>query len=522
MTTARGPRPGFSTYAMLDDLPARLFNAVVTCTLGEITSRARAILALRAALLDGRLPIAGGLPWPSGLLRDGVLEALRRAGVTGICNGNPDITDDVLFALLEAVQSCTGDPDLEVLTYELAGDACRSPRGRIIDGRCADDEATCLANARDLVLDDQAYERARSLASTLLTQVVAERLHDKLEATWGERVRTWQALAEVLSALDGQRGVDRIPAWLAQSLPLDAAIELRKWLGAAPPLAELLRILGRTEEDSDASDDRVLEKRGRHVEREVALPSPLSVRGDIDVRGVDRSGDWSRMLPVEALLLRRPAFRRFWHARRIEQSLLTYEARRPDQALEIQQLWFSAGAAVAQVRAARGPIVVLLDTSGSMAGAREDVAKAIVAQTLTVATVDARPVYVYNFSGAGNLAEHELGLVGEGLTNALAFLTASFGGGTVLEEPLRRALQRCHDEKWQNADILLVTDGEVGPEEWTAPVRSLLRDARTDLGLRLLTALVAPRNPALRGPLENLSDRIYDVPDWLAAYRTTN
>jgi hypothetical protein len=509
-------------YAILDDLPARLFNAAVTCSLGEVTSRARSLVTLRRALLDGRLPRAEDLPWPSQHVAAGIVEALRHAGVAGICNGNPDTTDDVLLALLEAVQSCSGDPNIDALSLELASDACRCPRIRIIDGRAVEETEACFASERDLVLDDETYARSATLAATLLTQVVAERVHDKLDATWGERVRTWQALAEVLEALDGRRGVGRIPAWLAKSLPLDAAVELRKWLGAAPPLKELLRMLGRTEADPEASDERVLEKRGRHVEREVTMPSPLNVRCHVDVRGVDRSGDWARMLPVEALLLRRPAFKRLWHARRIERGLATYDARRPDEAPEIRSVWFSVGAAVPHVRATRGPIIVLLDTSGSMAGARENVAKAIVAQTLTVATVDARPVYVYNFSGSGNLAEHELGLVGEGLTNALAFLTASFHGGTVLEEPLRRALTRCREEKWQNADILLVSDGEIGPEDWTAPIRSLLRDARGDLGLRLLTALVAPPNKTFRGPIVKLSDRIYEVPDWMAAYRTAD
>ena len=45
--------------------------------------------------------------------------------------------------------------------------------------------------------------------------------------------------------------------------------------------------------------------------------------------------------------------------------------------------------------------------------------------------------------------------------DVLAFLSRSFGGGTDLETPLAASARRLQGE-WRSADILLVTDGEVG------------------------------------------------------------
>ncbi|OLQ14252.1 hypothetical protein AK812_SmicGene1712 [Symbiodinium microadriaticum] len=78
-----------------------------------------------------------------------------------------------------------------------------------------------------------------------------------------------------------------------------------------------------------------------------------------------------------------------------------------------------------------GPLILCLDTSGSMArkgGAPETVAKALV-------------------------------LLGWGL---LEFLSFAFHGGTSLNEVLLASVERLgSSQQWQNADLLLVTDGEV-------------------------------------------------------------
>ena len=60
------------------------------------------------------------------------------------------------------------------------------------------------------------------------------------------------------------------------------------------------------------------------------------------------------------------------------------------------------------------------------------------------------------------MEELELSADEGGLNRLIGFLCMSFGGGTDVEGPLRKALDKCKNKQWHNADILLVSDGEFG------------------------------------------------------------
>ena len=59
-----------------------------------------------------------------------------------------------------------------------------------------------------------------------------------------------------------------------------------------------------------------------------------------------------------------------------------------------------------------GPIILCLDTSGSMRGAREVVAKALALECLRGAHRQSRPCYLYAFSGPGKGGRGEGGSSG--------------------------------------------------------------------------------------------------------------
>src|SRR5262249_12916244 len=115
-------------------------------------------------------------------------------------------------------------------------------------------------------------------------------------------------------------------------------------------------------------------------------------------------------------------------------------------------------------RSERGPVIVILDTSGSMRGVSETLAKAVVLQILCTTHLEKRPCYVYSFSGDGELAVRELSRGQDGLADGLAFLSVSCHGGTKLEAALRRGLERLSDDRWSSSDIVIVSDGY-----WTGP-----------------------------------------------------
>lgn len=120
---------------------------------------------------------------------------------------------------------------------------------------------------------------------------------------------------------------------------------------------------------------------------------------------------------------------------------------------------------------------------------------------------EGRSVYVYAFSGPGDVVEHELTFDGDGVEALLAFLVLTFSGGTDVSEPLRRALLRHDDAKWSRADLLLVSDGQFEvPRELAAAMSQ--RRAETDLRVHglLIGSEDSPAMADLCSPLHRFRD----------------
>ena len=229
-----------------------------------------------------------------------------------------------------------------------------------------------------------------------------------------------------------------------------------------------------------------------------------------EVRGVKRSGQLARMLASEASMIGHPVLRRLWRARFAEQQLLTYEDAalltqwqlRPDTTRPVHAM-------VQNEALGRGPMLVCLDTSGSMRGAPENVAKACVLQVLRSAHANARACRLMAFGGAGELIEQELALTPAGLDNLLALMEQSFGGGTDVQTPLERAVTLVDGAQWALADILIVSDGEFGV---TPATLESLRQCKKALGLRVHGILIGDRETI--GLLE-----VCDQLHWVRAWR---
>jgi uncharacterized protein with von Willebrand factor type A (vWA) domain len=177
-----------------------------------------------------------------------------------------------------------------------------------------------------------------------------------------------------------------------------------------------------------------------------------------ETRGLTRSGDLGRLLPAEAATLAR--------GRRVRQSRLLFFARLAEQGLQTYQRdgWGEFPTRVPaydrrEVRptADRGPILLCVDTSGSMRGARETVAKALALECMRAAREQERGCYVFAFAGPKDVRELELGQDAAGVGRLLDFVEATFNGGSDFNEPLKRCLDRLSEAEWANSDVLLVS-----------------------------------------------------------------
>lgn len=103
----------------------------------------------------------------------------------------------------------------------------------------------------------------------------------------------------------------------------------------------------------------------------------------------------------------------------------------------------------------RGPMILCVDTSGSMSGAPETIAKAMTLFLATKAREEQRPCYLINFSTGIRILE----LSGKwGLASIIDFLKMSFHGGTDAAPALGHALKTMAAETYQKADLLMISD----------------------------------------------------------------
>ena len=305
----------------------------------------------------------------------------------------------------------------------------------------------------------------------------------------------------VLEGFDPSEGLWRKSGWRE----LEA---LRKKLAKLKELRDLIRTLGR----GTGMKGPLQRARAQQSSPRCAPGVVRDERDPSEVRGLTQSADLSRMVPAEMQLIAAgkgprglKAAKRLHMVRRAERKLLSYERSgwveenaKTLKRLEIRPLSDS------------GPIIVCLDTSSSMAGTREQVAKAVVLEAMRSAHIQQRLCYLYAFSGHLQVQEFVLSFDKAGLEKLLDFLMYSFEGGTSVEEVLQLSLKKIKSSGWETSDILLVTDGELPrPEQTTL---NSIQEATDRLGLEVHGVLLGDR----LSPMKEICTHLHSFKSWYA------
>jgi len=297
------------------------------------------------------------------------------------------------------------------------------------------------------------------------TRIVGIRLVERIDAAAAGTVSEEALLLlakEIAQTLETQRMLSDLGLdWGTEAgrvLQLDPAerIALARQVAASRRLRDLARIVGRFR--------RVAQRRAH---------SPVA-RIPEEVCDVTLGNDPARILPAERVLLAHPMLRYEFYRRFADRRLALYDVRGREAAGE-------------------GPIVVCIDTSGSMAGDRELVAKAIGIGLLGIARRRRRgfvavvfgsrdEVSSFAFEGrsvrlgpAATIATAPIGYL-EGLAR---FAGCAFNGGTDYETPLREAMTWIAADRHPAADIVFITDDYCAlSDEFLAEYRRLKQEKR--------------------------------------------
>ena len=453
---AAPPHAANAPFHLLAEFTRELWQPSLVCSSGSTAQRLTDLAVWERALQAGQLPAQQhdfGDPDAGSAMR----QAIAELGLAELTQGSPAMTKQVLRAVLWHLD-------------------------RLIDRPLSQSRASAIEN----VVQDFRDEWTRQRQGWEEVLVLFKSLGELATLRWDE-------LSGRLSSREWSEA-RRIGDLLAQLKELTAFVDR---IGRAqrqddlPPSARL-----------QPSADRPQPLAAVVIETHL-LDQPS------EVRGVKRSAQIARMLASEAAMIGHPLLHRLWQARFAEQQLLTYE----DEAVLTQ--WRLQPDTTRVVAATtlpellgHGPLIVCLDTSGSMRGAPENVAKACVLQALRSAHAAQRACRLLAFGGAGELVEKELALSPEGLQALLDVMGQSFDGGTDVQTPLERAIALVRSQSFALADILIVSDGEFGV---TPATLAHLMECKATLGLRVHSILIGDRETI--GLLE-VSDQLHWVRAW--------
>lgn len=212
-------------------------------------------------------------------------------------------------------------------------------------------------------------------------------------------------------------------------------------------LLELAEMLGRL-----AVAEKEFEERSYKATKIVQRwhTSPV---GKSELVGIHESNDLSAMLPHETALLSDPLTESVFLNKFAEKKLQTFEfttKESEDVEEEIEKT------ELVERQDKRGPIIICIDTSGSMHGAPENVAKAMALALMKIAAKDKRKCFMISFSTG--IETLELTELSNSLGALCNFLSHSFHGGTDADPAFYKALDMLQDENYEKADVMIASD----------------------------------------------------------------
>jgi uncharacterized protein with von Willebrand factor type A (vWA) domain len=211
------------------------------------------------------------------------------------------------------------------------------------------------------------------------------------------------------------------------------------------------------------------------------------------IQTVRFSDSINNLLPMEAAKLLNPAMKRKFYADMLEGKLLSY------------QLLGKHYTGPPRVKP-RGPMIVLVDTSGSMHGAPQTLAKSAVLAMAKRMLSQQRDMKVILFASTSQHLEIELSSRKKMSEKFLNFLLYTFGGGTDFNTALASGLKSLKEKDFQGADLLFITDGksEVSDEL----VLARWEEAKKKYNAKIYSLII---DGSGAGGLSEISDYIYFV-----------
>lgn len=235
-------------------------------------------------------------------------------------------------------------------------------------------------------------------------------------------------------------------------------------------LKELVDLLGRY-----ASAE--LEEEREQLEEITIQPFRRTfTHGKESLIGVHESDDLSQILPAEAALLGNEDTEMIFYKKFVEHKLQTFELKAEDRPPKKDE--GTKTQKVSTKEDIMGPMILCVDTSASMLGKPEQIAKTLCFAVMKMALENKRKCLLYSFGAAEDeIKKIDLSNLHNGLEPLIEFLSMSFSAGTNAGPALQSAIEAMQTDEYKKADLMLITDGKIPP--FDTPLLHKLRKAQS-------------------------------------------
>jgi len=278
-----------------------------------------------------------------------------------------------------------------------------------------------------------------------------QKYRDKLMKKLDEWLKLIQEMDDLLSELSLDSGV--LFDLSKGSLSSQDISQLKKWveyISKNDGVKELCDMLGRLRRADKTSREEMV-KTITHITQTIP-----DIDSNEEIVGIKIGKDLEHALPQELALLSDSETSILFDLKYIEGRLMCFDMEGiSEEKVEIEEEKLTQVSDEEKL----GPIIICVDTSGSMQGSPETIAKVVTLYMATRAINQNRNCYLINFSTGIQTMDLSGGL---GLQEVIKFLKMSFNGGTDATPALNHALEMMKEEDYKKADLLMVSDFVMG------------------------------------------------------------
>lgn len=209
-----------------------------------------------------------------------------------------------------------------------------------------------------------------------------------------------------------------------------------------PQLVDIVRVLGREQpERKDELDENII----RYLPILPSIPTPAA-----EVEEISIGNNLQHLLPIETAVMSDKQTEDLFLLKYASRKLQLFANKPKNESRKKPKQQKNR-----RPRLEKGPIIVSIDTSGSMSGKPEKIARSLLIQLLRMAKKQKRHCFLIEFS----VRAKSLDLGSPNAWSKLnAFLEDTFSGGTDGEQMLSAALNMLNTKKYSMADVLIISD----------------------------------------------------------------